>query len=237
LDGLPPVDDIGDAELLVGGVDLNKGFQWPSNLLSCPSEWFMLASDIPGITDSERSLLAERAAKGHADAIKTCETAKQVILEMMRRTREDRGLETSTGQPLFIDENGKQTPISGYWTGTGQRTLIQNKRATERRSVFAVRKGREAMSGPGTPYVGEAYWKRMVEENFLDLLPKLQFKKPNLNEYRGSFGANSAMDGDRLQIMTHAEKVLDDNSAERQRLKRWLTPFLKNPVCKWDGEQ
>lgn len=225
-DELPPIDQFPEAAT-------ERGFEWTSDQLALPSEHFMLASDIPGLRDSDRKNLVARAQAGDKASIATCKLFTQVFLEMMYRSREQRLKEDSSGRPLYINEHGKET-IQSSTKVEGQ--LVVFKRATENRSRYGVRKGREAQSGPGVPYIGEAAWKRRVEEHNYDLIQRVEFKKPNLDEFAGQFGAVSAMNNDALQKQVHATKVLDDTSGERRKLLGWLRPFLKNPVCKWDGE-
>lgn len=228
---VPSPDEL-DGELLRGAQTSDPGVSWGTDLIYMPSDWIMVTEDI-GITNGERALLVANAKSGDKDAAKLCETAKQVILEMMRRTRIDKPVEDDRGRAVFLDENGKDTikPSNG---GHGE-DLIVYKRKTERRSAFGIRKGREAQSGPGTKYLGEAYWKRMVEENFYDLLPKLEFKHKDFGAVTGNFGSQpNALE---FAKQRHAEIVANDNSAQRQRLLKWLVPFLKNPVSSWDGEE
>lgn len=232
-DELPPVDDlppIDDVELSVGSMADYNAFSWGSDLLYCPSQWFMMSEDI-GIVNGERQMLVDAAKRKDEDAITKLEIAKQVVLEMMARTREDRHKHDSSGRPLFIGLDGKETIETSYRSPQGELTVF--KRATERRSTFGIRKGREAQGGPGTPYIGEGYWKRMVEEQFYDLFPKMEFKKLKPDFTPKDYPTPQAMDYAKQQ---HAEKVANPNSAERKRLMRWLTPFLKNPVSKWTGE-
>jgi hypothetical protein len=219
-----------------GEYDEPTGIQWDESLLQLPSSNCMLRSDI-GLPEGDlRHLitLARSAGKGPEvhKAREQLETAKQVFFELMRRAVEQRPLYGSKGEALYHDSDGSTT-TKAMESIEGNR-YKRRRRAREWRSRYGVRSGREVFVGKGVPTIEPGHWKRVVSDNWYDILPRLKFKelKPSFQDAGAVAGAREHM------IEQHAAIVLNDSSGPRQALLRWLRPFLTQDkvVSDWNGE-
>lgn len=198
-------------------------------LLELPRAFGLKTSDL-GIAESDYAAMAADYAAGGEHYEKEAKLVLNVLLEMMSRTKPEvpRVYTRNDGTPiLYVMDNGREREAGKHDRGGYFKTF-----ACSRWAAKLGRDDRCTSTGTDAPPMIAGQHKRDVEENFAKIMPLLKFASdtpdmsvamtdPNFNE--------------NFWKAKHAESV-SDNSLRRKKLKEWLTPFLKNPVCKWNGE-
>lgn len=183
-------------------------------LVELPRAHRMKTADL-GIDEASYQSIAGGYAAGDDRNAEICETALQVFLEMMSRTPNDgpRMLHDPYGKPLLGENGGKLAKNCSRWAVAHEDCEAANV------SKF-------------NPKPKPGHWKTFVEKNWRQIMPRLVFSSDN-----ASPGASATLDRE-FNIETWKrtrDMSLSDKNADRMALKSWLIPFLKDPVCKWDG--
>lgn len=225
---------------MAGTIDLPKGvtrgkarknLHWPEGLRRLPAEFGMKTSDL-GFEEAEQRRIAEKAVAGKDhEAVKIFNTTREVLLELMARDVCRRQVESNTGKKVYFDHEGNPTTLkysTHVFDESGQ--AIEHAPAMEERSRWGVRGGRETLTAPGAPMPNPGHIKRMVEENFEDLFPRLVFRSDTPD-------TKYVHEKDSRDAFMAAHKAAVSNDGElRKGLLSWLPAFLKKPVSNWNGE-
>lgn len=186
----------------------------PGDMLELPRAHKLKTSDL-GIDEASYQSIANGYAAGDSTNKEVCETALQVFLEMMSRTPNNgpRILCDPSGRPKLGSTGGKLAKKCSRWAIDYDDCAAMN----------------DTQAAP-TPKPG--HWKTWVVEHWKDLMPRLVFASDN-----AAPGVSATVD---LQYNVETWKrtrdmSLSDKNIDRVALKSWLVPFLKAPVCKWDG--
>lgn len=197
-----------------GGTTTQDKLEIPGDLLELPRLHKMKTRDM-GIDEASYQSIANGYAAGDPKNAEVCETALQVFLEMMSRTPNDgpRILRDPSGRPKLGPTGGKLAKNCSRW-------------AMDFDDCGTINDTKEA------PAPKPGHWKNWVVQHWKELMPRLVFASDN-----ASPGASATID---LQYNVETWKrtrdvSLSDQNVDRIALKAWLVPFLKNPICKWDG--
>lgn len=182
-------------------------------LVELPRRHCMKTADL-GIAESDYQSIASSYAAGDDTHKEKCEIALQVFLEMMSRTPAPapRPIQDALGAP----ERG---PKGGFLA----------KRCSE--FAVGIEDCHPANTGRSNPRPTPGAWKTFVETHWRQIMPRLVFT----SEIANPGLAASALDYDPVAWKETWKKNTSNESQARRDLLSWLVPFLKNPVCKWDG--
>lgn len=206
---------------------------WPMQLLLLPRTMALRCEDL-GFKPEERAAIVKSALANDKTALAKMNVALNVFVELMGIYQEERQVvDARTGELLFIDQNGNLTTQHFYITNQETKKYAPNQRAMEMRSPWGVRPGVECRSASGTEMPQPGHYKKMVEQNFDDLLPRLRFLSDRLDPSEPDPNAmrpeHTAMYAENLKAL------VNDNHFRRKPLLGWLTEFLKKPVATWNG--
>lgn len=185
-------------------------------LLELPRTHKMKTTDL-GIDEASFQSVANAYAAGDETKAELCETAREVFLEMMSRTPSPtpRVVSDASGKPKLGPGGGRLVKDCSNW-------------AVDDEDCRCINDTKDA------PAPKPGYWREFVVKNWRQIMPRLVFASDN-----AAPGASATLDRSfNIETWKNTRDLsLSDKNADRQALKSWLIPFLKNPVSKWDGKK
>lgn len=208
-----------------------KKLDWPADLLHLPRRFGMKWADLGLVKDDIRRTV-ELARNGRPAEEAKAHRVVQVLIELMGRDQEERFCYDSRKRQIYIDANGRETAQRFSMTDhNDDGGALEHIPKTEVRSRWGIRAGHETLQAPGLPAPQPGHWKRMVLDNWDNLLPQLVFLSDSLEtghlHYRDNVEAYRA---------AHTAATSNE-SLKRRELAEWLTEFLKRPESAWNGEE
>lgn len=190
--------------------------QLDAALTELPRAHRMKTADV-GIEESSYASIASGYAAGDETNKDLCERFLQVFLEMMSRT-------PNAGPRI------KQDAMGNVEKGPNGGPLAKQC------SMWAMDYDdchSASTNAKLAPRPEPGHWKTFVTENWRQIMPRLVFASAVANPGLSA----SALDYNAETWKKTWEAAFADTNEDRKKLIGWLVPFLKHPVCKWDGRK